>query len=395
MRLTALSLILWFAPLVLAQSDAGDREAEELRRQQIFRSGIEKIVSELNAGDFKGYVRAIDQRAMLERIYGLRLIDTRMKRDFSERMDEPDQFALFIAAQYAAEAKDGIKARLLRVESRGTRGVAVVRFDMAHFQSSYIEYDLQLDDREQLEIIDWTDYLRGHKFTDYMGLTMVQAQPSQNAARKLVDYSNVQQAEIFQLMEVLKATRDRNLERYFQIVEGLNENLKKQRVIWQLGLDSAQQARKRRDQRRILVAIDQYYPQDVLFALPLLDYYFPDGQYQKAYDALVRVRDKLQVDDAVTNARLSSASLVLKQPEEANRFADAAVEQEPSLELGWWSLLRARTATADFAGAVTALQQLKSAFGYELGPDQLGKDPSMKAFLGSPAYQAWLSAGGP
>jgi hypothetical protein len=143
------------------------------------------------------------------------------------------------------------------------------------------------------------------------------------------------------------------------------------------------------------VAIDQYDPQDVLFALPLLDYYFPDGQYQKAYDALVRVRDKLQVDDAVTNARLSSASLVLKQPEEANRFADAAVEQEPSLELGWWSLLRARTATADFAGAVTALQQLKSAFGYELGPDQLGKDPSMKAFLGSPAYQAWLSAGGP
>jgi hypothetical protein len=258
MRLTALSLILWFAPLVLAQSDAGDREAEELRRQQIFRSGIEKIVSELNAGDFKGYVRAIDQRAMLERIYGLRLIDTRMKRDFSERMDEPDQFALFIAAQYAAEAKDGIKARLLRVESRGTRGVAVVRFDMAHFQSSYIEYDLQLDDREQLEIIDWTDYLRGHKFTDYMGLTMVQAQPSQNAARKLVDYSNVQQAEIFQLMEVLKATRDRNLERYFQIVEGLNENLKKQRVIWQLGLDSAQQARKRRDPRRILVAIDQH-----------------------------------------------------------------------------------------------------------------------------------------
>ncbi|HNP35914.1 MAG TPA: hypothetical protein PKK10_08675 [Woeseiaceae bacterium] len=394
MRITALALIALLVAPAFADTAPDDREAEELRLQQLFMDDMADVVADLNKGSFDRLVRAIDADALLEKIFGLRLIDQRMKRDFRDRVKEPEQFAAFIQSQYAAEAEDGIKAHLLVVESRGDRGRAVVRFDMPRFQANYIEYDLRLSKGDQLEVLDWTDYLWGHRFSEHIGLSMVQAQPSESAARKLVNYPNVQQAEVFQLIEVLKATRDRNLARYFQIVDTMNVNLKRQRVIWKLGLDAARIARKRRDQRKVLVAIADYYPKDVLFALPLLDYYFPDRQYQNAYDALVRVRDHLRVNDGVSNARLSSASLVLENIAEANRYAELAVRGEPELELGWWSLLRARIAAGDFSAAIPALDKLRSTFGHELGPEDLAKDPSMKEFVRSPEYLAWIAAAG-
>ena len=183
-------------------------------------------------------LQAMDRDDFLETAFGLRLIDQRMKRDFRERMDEPEQFAGFIESQYAEVAKDGIKASLLAVESRGDRGRAVVRFDMSHFQSNYYEYDLRLTESGELQILDWTDFLWGHKITDSIGLAMVQAQPSASAARKLADTSNLSQAQVFQLMEILKSTRDRNFERYFQIVEQLDDNMKRQRIVLKTGLDA-------------------------------------------------------------------------------------------------------------------------------------------------------------
>ncbi len=386
-------LLLFCAPLLLAQT-VDEREAEEALRQQAFRDNMAAVVADLNNNSYEKLLQAMDRDDFLETAFGLRLIDQRMKRDFRERMGEPEQFAGFIESQYAEVAKDGIKASLLAVESRGDRGRAVVRFDMSHFQSNYYEYDLRLTESGELQILDWTDFLWGHKITDSIGLAMVQAQPSASAARKLADTSNLSQAQVFQLMEILKSTRDRNFERYFQIVEQLDDNMKRQRIVLKTGLDATRTARKRREQRRVLEAIDKYYPNDVLFALPLLDYYFPDRQYEKAYAALVRVRDHLGIDDAVTNARLSSTQLVLQRADEALALAEQATQQEPGLELGWWALLRAQVAKQDYAAGLQSLQHLQSAFGHKLGPDDLAKDPSLRGFVRSADYQGWLESQG-
>lgn len=395
MRTFLAIVCLFFLPSAAgAQGDADDREKQEQARQQAFRDGMVAIVDDLNRGSFRKLVDAIDTDEMLEAIYGLRLIDQRMKRDFTEQMKQPEQFEGFIASQYQEEAAEGIRARLLLVDSRGERGRAVVRFDMPYFQANYIEYDLKLRPGNDLQVLDWTDYGWGHRFTDRMGLAMIARQPNPNAARKLVDFPSVQEAQVFQLMEVLKATRDYKFDRYWQIVESMDEQLKRQRVVWKLGLDTTRQARKRRDQRRVLESIDGYFPEDVLFALPLLDYYFPDRQYQKAYDALVRVRDKLGVDDALTNARLSSALLVMDREDEALELAATATEQEPELELGWWSLFRAQVAAGEYAGAVTSLETLTGSFGHELEAETLAKDPELRGFAASEAFRDWQQGRG-
>lgn len=385
----AVWVLLLAAQFVVAQDDVDAREKEEQARQQAFRDGMTIIVDDLNRGSFKRLVGALDKDELLETIYGLRLIDQRMKRDFSERMDDPYQFEGFIASQYQAEAEEGIRARLLLVESRGDRGRAVVRFDMPFFQANYIEYDLTLKAKNRIQVLDWTDYGWGHRFTDRMGLAMIVRQPNPNAARKLVDYPTVKETELFQVTEVLKAARDYKFDRYWQIVDAMQEQLKRQRVVWKLGLDASKEARKRRDQRRVLEGIDRYYPEDVLFSLSLLDYYFPDRQYEKAYDALVRVRDELGVDDALTHARLSSAVLVMERTDEAVELAEKATAQEPELELGWWSLFRAQVMKGDFDAAVGPLETLVGRFGHNLDAETLSKDPTLRAFASSDAFRGW------
>ncbi len=379
-------LMLW-APSSAQEADP--REQQELERQQAFRDGVTAIVDDLNRGSFDRLVSAIDADEMLESIFRLRLIDQRMKRDFLEQMEQEGQFEQFIRSQYQAEAEEGIRARLLVVESRGDRGRAVVRFDMPYFQASYIEYDLRLGPSNAVQVLDWIDYGWGHRFSDRMGLAMIVRQPKESSVRKLIDFPSAQQAEVFQVMEALKATRDYKFDRYWQIIESMDEDMRRQRVVWKVGLDATREARKRRDQRRVLEAIDKYHPDDILFALPLLDYYFPDRQYQKAYDALVRVRDTLRVDDALTNARLSSAELVMDDVDAAVQSAAKAVEQEPDLELGWWSLFRAKVAAGDHEAAAAALTVLTGTFGHDLSAETLAKDPMLREFLASEAFQSW------
>ncbi len=368
--------------------EVDSREQEELERQEGFRDGMTVIVEELNRGSFDRLVSAIDADEMLESIFGLRLIDQRMKRDFIEQMEQEGRFEQFIRSQYQAEAEEGIRARLLTVESRGDRGRAVVRFDMPHFQASYLEYDLRLGPSNNVQVVDWVDYGRGHRFTDRVGLAMIVQQPKETSVRKLIDFPTAQQAEVFQVMEALKATRDNKFDRFWQIIDSMDEDMRRQRVVWKVGLDAAREGRKRRDQRRVLEGIDKYHPEDVLFALPLLDYYFPDRQYQKARDALVRVRDKLRVDDALTNARLSSTELVIGNIDEAVQLAAKAIEQEPDLELGWWSQFRAQVAAGDHETAAEALTALNGTFGHDLTAETLSKEPALRDFIESEAFRS-------
>lgn len=378
--------------LAYGQEEIDERELEEARLQQKFRDDMATIVDDLNNGSFVKLVRAIDKNDMLERIFGLRLIEQRIQRDFREDMKKKGRFPDFIEAAYSAETKDGMRAHLLLVESRGDRGRAVVRFDMSHFQFNYVEYELHIAKNNRLKVIDWKDYLWGNQFSDHVGLSMVQAKPNKNAVRKLIDFPNVREQQVFQVIEVLKAARDKNFDRFFEIFDSLDVSLQRQRAVLVSGLDASRLARKRRSQRRLLMTIAEHYPNDALFSLSLLDYYFPDKQFEKAYDALMRVKRKLRIDDGVTSARLSSAMLVMGKLEDASALADKALTQEPNLELGWWAALRARVAAGNNVDAVLALEHLKTEFGHTLDPDALAKDPTLARFARSDEYRNWFVA---
>lgn len=383
MVLTSLLLLVPGPPVSADEDEA----AAELERQQAFRDGMAEIVEDLNRGSYERFVRAIDEDVLLERILGLRLIDQKIQRDFAERFDaslEP------LVRQSIYDRQGEIRASLIRVESRGDQGLAVVRYDLPGLQFEYHEFELRLDGRGRLTILDWTSFLDGERVSDAIGVGLVMAAPRSSAVRKLVSQQIRSEATLFQLTELLKAVRDRKDERYFEILDGLDSSLRSERIVVLMSVQLAKAVRKRRLLRPALIDMDRYFGEEPLYAIMLLDLYFPTRQYQKAYDALLRLEQRIGAEDAGMKARLSAAALVLERHEDAVEYAARAVELDPAVELGWWSMLRAAALTGDFSGAVAALDRLEAEFGHELGPEALKKDPAFGALVASDEYQSRL-----
>ncbi len=83
----AILLFLLVMPgMLIFADDLDDRKQQELARQEAFLSGFQVIVESLNLGSFDLFVSSIDRDDFLDRIFGLRLIDPRLKRDFREQM---------------------------------------------------------------------------------------------------------------------------------------------------------------------------------------------------------------------------------------------------------------------------------------------------------------------
>ena len=377
-------------PAALAQDDVREAQQQaEQERQDIFRAGFQEIVADLNNDSLERFAHAIDREDMLERIFGLRLIDPKVKKNFRESFD--DNLVNILQSAFAGTGGN-IRAAWLGFGSKGDRGKAIVRYDLPDFQFNYHEYELRLDRKGRVVIVDWIDYLDGEKFSDGVGVQLVSLNPGKPAVRKLLDFQGPTEQQTFQMTELLKASRDRQVDRYFDILGDLDETLRSQRAVVLMSVHLTRATGNRRKLRTALIDVDKYFPEDPLYSLMLLDYYFPSRKYEQAMDALLRLQSELGVQDSAMAARLSAASLVLGNAEDALRYAEEAVQIEPGLELGWWSALRARTAIRQYDKAVEALDELEKTFGYTLGPEAFEKDPSMADLLLSSEYESWLDS---
>ena len=377
-------VILLLASGAMAQSP----EDEELLHKQAFETGMQEIVATLNAGSRARMVAALDGEVLIERILGLRLIDKRAKDHFIESL-QGDLSPLL--QQSTALSGDEIVATLVGVESRRSRGRAIVRYDLPKLQFSYHEYELVLDEEVGLRILDWSDFMWGEKFTDSIGNTLVAASPRPQAVRKMIKYKNIRDQEVFQLTELLKAARDSDIKRYAEIINAMEPRLLQERSVVLLSVQMSKNWRNRRMLRAALVQMAQYFPDDPLYSLALLDYYVPSRMYAEAVAGLQRTYAKFGFEDAAMEARLSALTLEMDNDADALAHAERAVELEPGLELAWWSALRARVAMANYGSAVEALQQLEQEHGHTLGAAELERDKTFAALLASEEFTSWAA----
>lgn len=383
--------ILLLTTLLLSAMSVSDEVDDEVRREQqrqaAFRTGLEVIVDSLNSGSYELFSNAIDREDFLSGVFGLRLIDQRVKKDFAEQAQT--QFPNIIRGGFV-DSQDGVKATILGIESQGDRGRAIVRFDLGSLQYSYHAYELRLDAMDRLIIVDWLDYLQGERFTDGVGNSLVMVAPSKQAARKLIASNTVKDADMFQFNELLKAARDRDAERYVNIINSLTPELQRERFVVLTSVQLTKLVRNRRLLRTALIQMAKYYPVDPLFSLMLLDYYVPAQKYEDALAALRATYDQLGFNDAAMEARISAITLAMGNSSDALSYAERAVEFEPGLELAWWSVLRARVSVEDFAGSVAALETLENNHGHTLRRAELERDKSFAPLLASPEFAAWV-----
>ena len=371
--------VLWPA----SASASADAETDRLRAE------FQGIVQGLNDDSLEKFRRAVVQKDMLARIFASRLIEPDVKKSFTS------SFAASLEQMFVAsfpKSKKEILGTLIDFRFEGTEGRAVVRYAASGYRYSYHIYELGRDSRGRLVILDWIDYYQGGRFSDLAGEALVMAMPGKPAIRKMLMNKNLGDGDIFQLAELFKAVRDNKPDRFFQIYDGLKDVVLEEKVVVRASLGMALMARDKARIRNAVRMVVETNPGDPMFSLRLTEYYISTRQYQEAIDAVVALQDALGLKDGATESLKASAALAMGSTGDAEQYAVEATVVEPSLELAWWSLLRARTRAADYSGATEALTRLEDEFGHILDPQQLGRDRFLKVLADKQEYLDWRAS---
>lgn len=360
-----------------------DVNIDELRAQ------FERIVQGLNDNSFDRFRQATATSELTERIFRNRLIEPDVKKAFTS--DASASIQQMFTSSFPPTKKE-ILGTLVDFRFRGGEGRAVVRYAASGYRYAYHVYELRLDQKGRMVIVDWIDYYQANRFSGEAGDALVMARPSKPATRNMLENKNLDDAALFQVSELFKAVRDNKAQRFFQIYDDMDETLHAEMTIMKLNLFLALTVR---DAVRVESAAEMLAakrPDDPLFSLRLIEYYIPTRQYDKAIDALVRLQDEIGIKDGATESLKATAALAMGNIADAEEFALQATINEPSLELSWWSLLRARTRAEDYSAATEALARLEDDFGHNLGPQTLKKDPFLKVLADQQAYLDWRSS---
>ncbi len=377
-----------FRPLVLLAglallAPAVAADADEMQKE------FNAVIQGLNRNSFDRFNRAIDRSDMTERIYSRRVIEPAVKSAFGK------EFTTSIQQMFTSSfpsSKKEILGTVLDFRFENDQGRAVVRYEASGYRFIYHAYELRADDGGRLRIVDWIDYYQGGRFSDEAGAALVMALPSKAATRNMLADKTLDDGQVFQAGELFKAARDGEAERFFQIHDDLDDTLREEEVVVRL---SWQVALGERDGERVEAAaqrIEQAFPGDALHAMRLVEHYVASQQFDKAIAALETLQQELGVRDGATESLKTSAAIALGNLEDAERFAVQATQSEPTLELAWWSLLRARTEAGNYGGATEAMARLEDDFGETMSPGQLRKDRYLRVLADQQEYLDWRAS---
>lgn len=364
-------------------STAAEVDADEIRSQ------FAGIIEGLNKNSFERFHRATVRKDMTSRIYANRLIDPAVKKSFAA------DFSASVEQMFSSsfpKSKSEILGTLIDFQLQGNEGRAVVRYALSGYRYAYHVYDLRVDKRGRVSIVDWLDYYQGGLFSDEAGQALVMVMPGKEATRNLLDNKGLGEREIFQMGELFKAVRDNQPERFFQIYDGLDEVLLKEKVVVRLNLHlSLKVPNSARAENAVRMLVERY-PDDALYSLRLVEYYIPTRQFEKAIDELVKLQEGIGIEDGATESLKASAALAIGNMADAEKYALQATVVEPSLELAWWSLLRARTRAKNYGGATAALTRLEDDFGHILDARKLRKDRFLKVLADQQEFLDWRAS---
>ena len=180
---------------VLEYAQAADAEVDVLRVK------FESIIQGLNDNSFDRFNRAISKKDMTARIFGNRLIEADVKKAFASDFTASVQ-GMF-SSSFPKSTKE-ILGTLIDFQFTGNEGRAVVRYVASGYRYTYHVYELGLDAKGRMLILDWLDYYQGSRFSDEAGQALIMAMPSKPSTRNLLENKTLGEGEVFQVGELLR-----------------------------------------------------------------------------------------------------------------------------------------------------------------------------------------------
>lgn len=371
--------LLLAAPAIAAEGDTKAREQ------------FKPVVDSFNEHAFETLLPVLDKADLINRVAAVRAVGGQTRQLLNSDFERFAEVG-FLFSLHGKPSADS--SEVVEFNFENGKGRAVMRFSLPQHTYAYLAFELRHDNRGRLRVVDWFDTRTGQRYTTTLNEILVTMQPTKAATRNLLSLENPTDLQLFQATEALKATRDGQAARFFEIYDDFDDGLKQQALLAKYAVRFAAQLNSPQRFVETLQIFVDIYEDDDNFQLPLSEFFLRVQAYDRAYASLKAFHDYFDVHEGSVPARLSALALAIGQSDDAEKFAAEATSKEPTLELGWWSLLRARAAAGDFAGALEALTALENDFEHRLDAAKLRRDPyrAFGALIASQEFKDWRAA---
>ena len=332
---------------------------------------FQEVLEGINDKSFAQIQKTIDKTDMTNRVYSARAVANDVKQVFSAN------FWQFIENGFIMnlpELGSRSEAEVVDFEFQDGLGRAAVRFNLPQYAYAFQVFDLRHDGRGRLKIIDWFDSTTGQMFTAEVAEALTVLMPTKEATRRQISIESPSDLQLFQVTEIFKATRDMQPPRFFEIYDAFDEQLTREPFIARKAVIMAFLLEDVDRFERALDLFVDVYAGNSDFSLMASDMYMVIKAYDKSYASLQDFHENYSVEEGALPARLSALALALGKIEDAEKHAVEATVNEPLLELGWWALLRARSAAENNQGSIEVLVHLEDNFGHRLDEAKLRRD---------------------
>ena len=352
---------------------------------------FQEIMTALDPGTFTAFQKSLDKTDLMNRVYSHQTIEQDVWESFNSSFWSAIESGFQQGLPLVASESD---IDLVDFSFQDGRGRAVVRFSLPKYQYVFHVFEIKHDKRSRLKIVDWFDSAKGNFFTAQVGEELLTVKPTKEATRKLFSLDAPSDLELFQVTEILKAIRDKQPPRFFEIYDEFDDQLKKEPLLAKYAVVMAFLLKDTGRFEESLNIFDDAYSSDPNVALMMSDYYTATQNYEKMYETLQKFHENFSVKEGALPAKLSALALALGKAVDAEKYAVEATLNEPALELGWWSLLRARARNQDYAGSLDALTNLEDLFDHTLDEAQLRRDKfrGFADLAASQEFKDWRSS---
>jgi tetratricopeptide (TPR) repeat protein len=352
-----------------------------------FRPTVDKVVEGFTNRDPGPFLQAIDYDRMLDVAFSGLLVERKRKQAFYRNFKS--ERAAQIVKQMFQRIPEGGYSKLLRIKMEGDIGHALVRMDFGEFGLGYMDIQLSRTNSGEIKIIDWFNYATGQLYTETLRQYIATISPTPTLLGKVYDITTNRKENADALLELMTMYIQGENEKAVRKFLTLDEELRKSRLLNVIAYQSTSVPDDMESYHKVLKNIERYFNTDESMSYLLLDYYYLEGDYEKAMKAVDRVQSTFGVEDAGILALKANVLVEMGKVEEAVAHARRAIEIEPEYEYSYLALLVAQVEQKQYGQAVSTADMLEKRFYYDFNPQVLSDYEDFAGFAESAEYRNW------
>ena len=267
----------------------------------------------------------------------------------------------FLSQIFSAVFNREVKAKYLRLLENDQ---PLIRIDYTEGGHEYAILYLKRIAPGKIVVVDMFFLTSGQKLSVALGAaSQLLLRPSKSILKRIFGKAEIDSKMLVAIRDIGKLRIAGKYKEAYDLITTLPEAIKKNRIVIDTSIQLAQYINDE-EYRKQLTRLDKYYGQDETTTFILIDHYFFNGDYDKALLSMDRLIDRLGVDGALLNLK-ANAYYAAKKYTKAQEYARKAIQQEPSFEDAYWTLITTLTETGDYGGTILVLNQVEKKFGYK------------------------------